>query len=57
MGLYTRSVYILNQKQFYKTQAWRRARDAYISERIAIDGGVCEACHEELGILECVLQL
>ncbi len=29
--------------------AWRRARKAYIDKRIAIDGGMCETCHEELG--------
>ena len=39
----------INQKQFYKTQAWRRARDSYIAERTAIDGGLCEACGQEPG--------
>lgn len=39
----------VNQKQFYKSQAWRRARDAYIARRKAIDGGICEVCHEEPG--------
>ncbi len=39
----------LNQKQFYLTRAWRRARDAYVSERVAIDGGICEACGVEPG--------
>ena len=39
----------LNQKQFYKTPAWRRARDAYISKRMAVDGGICEACRVEPG--------
>lgn len=39
----------VNQKQFYKTMAWRRARDAYIQERMAVDGGICEACHTEPG--------
>ena len=29
--------------------AWRRARDAFISYRMAIDGGLCEVCHEEPG--------
>lgn len=45
----TNGVMGLNQKQFYKTQAWRRARDAYIQSRVAIDGGLCEACGQELG--------
>lgn len=40
---------MLTQKQFYKTQAWRRARDAYIQHRIAIDGGLCEVCGDEPG--------
>ena len=39
----------MNQKQFYKTQAWRRARDAFIDERLAIDGGICEVCRVEPG--------
>ena len=39
----------MTQKQFYKTQAWRRARDAYIKHRIRVDGGICEVCHRELG--------
>ena len=29
--------------------AWRRVRQVYIDERIAIDGGLCEVCGEELG--------
>ena len=39
----------VNQKQFYKTRAWRRARDAYIARRLAIDGGLCEVCRAEPG--------
>lgn len=34
---------------FYKTPAWRRARDAYIKKREAIDGGLCEVCHSDRG--------
>jgi hypothetical protein len=41
----------LNQKQFYKSQAWRRSRQAYIDKRLAIDGGICELCHEEPGLI------
>ena len=40
---------LVNQKQFYKGSARRRVRDAYIAERVAIDGGVCEVCGVELG--------
>ena len=36
-------------KAFYHSQAWKDARDAYVSERRAIDGGMCEFCGEELG--------
>jgi 5-methylcytosine-specific restriction endonuclease McrA len=37
------------QKEFYKTQAWRRARYAYIQERHSVDGGLCERCGLEPG--------
>lgn len=40
---------IVNQKQFYKTPAWRKARRGYIDHRLAIDGGLCEVCKEEPG--------
>lgn len=36
-------------KAFYHSSSWKLARDAYVSERRAIDGGMCEWCHEELG--------
>lgn len=39
----------MTQKEFYKSRAWRRARDAYIQRRIRLDGGICEVCHRELG--------
>lgn len=39
----------VTQKEFYKSRAWRRARDAYIAQRIAIDGGMCEVCGQTLG--------
>lgn len=44
-----RQVGHMTQKEFYKTQAWRRSRDAYIRERLALDGGLCEVCGEEPG--------
>ena len=31
-------------KKFYKSDAWIKARAAYISERTRIDGGLCERC-------------
>ena len=39
----------MTRKAFYKTQAWRRARLAYIKQREAIDGGLCEVCGVEPG--------
>ena len=38
-------------KKFYKGTKWNRCRASYIAERIAIDGGVCEECHEALGYI------
>lgn len=42
---------MLTQKQFYKTRAWRLARQAFIDERKAIDGGVCQVCGIEPGTI------
>lgn len=41
----------MNQKQFYKTTAWRRARQAFIDKRMAEDGGVCQICGQEPGLI------
>lgn len=41
----------MNQKQFYKSTPWKRARQAYIDKRMAVDGGICEICHEEPGYI------
>lgn len=41
----------MTQDQFYKTRAWRRARQAYINTRMATDGGVCEVCGAEPGTI------
>ena len=41
----------MTQKQFYRTKAWQRARDAYIKKRKALDGGMCEVCGERLGYI------
>lgn len=38
-------------KQFYKSDAWKSCRAGYISERKAIDGGMCEVCHDRLGYI------
>lgn len=42
---------MLTQRQFYKSRAWKDARASYISYRQAIDGGLCEVCHEEPGLI------
>ena len=42
---------MLTQKQFYKRSPWKRARQAYIDKRVAIDGGLCEICREEMGLI------
>jgi 5-methylcytosine-specific restriction protein A len=38
-------------KKFYASSAWHKARDAYIAERMAIDGGMCERCHKRPGYI------
>lgn len=38
-------------KQFYNGHDWECCRDGYIQERIRIDGGMCEVCHERLGYI------
>ena len=34
---------------FYKGKLWKRTRESYINIRLAIDGGLCEECHTNLG--------
>ena len=36
---------------FYKSDEWQSCRDSYISSRIAVDGGICERCHDKLGYI------
>ena len=38
-------------KAFYKSGAWLKCRASYIAKRVAIDGGLCEECQEELGYI------
>ena len=42
---------MLTQKQFYKSKAWQRARWAFIQSRRAVDGGLCQVCGEEPGLI------
>lgn len=39
----------MTQKEFYKTQAWKKSRKAYIEYRMSVDGGTCEVCGQEPG--------
>lgn len=38
-------------RQFYHSPKWKHCREAYIAERIAIDGGMCEECHAQPGYI------
>ena len=41
----------MNQKQFYRSPAWKKARRAFIDYLMAVDGGLCEVCHDEPGLI------
>lgn len=36
-------------KPFYNSNTWKAVRQAYISKRVAIDGGLCETCRQRPG--------
>lgn len=38
-------------KAFYNSKRWTKCRDTYISNRIDVDGGLCEECHEKPGYI------
>lgn len=38
-------------EEFYKSKQWRKSRAAFISKRKAIDGGLCQDCHEAMGYI------
>lgn len=38
-------------KGFYTHKAWRQCRASFIAERIAVDGGRCQLCHEAQGYI------
>lgn len=38
-------------KAFYNSAKWKMCRKAYIEHRKAIDGGMCETCHEAPGYI------
>lgn len=36
---------------FYNSKAWQRCRATLISNRVNLDGGLCEICHEVPGYI------
>ena len=38
-------------KPFLHSKAWLKCRAGYIEERIRIDGGMCEICHDRPGYI------
>ena len=45
-------------KKFYNSKEWRSCRASFISERITIDGGMCQSCKESPGyIVDHVIEL
>lgn len=38
-------------RAFYKSGPWLASRAGYIAERVRIDGGLCECCHQKLGYI------
>lgn len=38
-------------KYFYNSKRWKRCKDAYIANRILIDGGACEECGRQQGLI------
>lgn len=38
-------------KKFYTSTKWRKCRNNFIGERILTDGGLCQRCHKEPGLI------
>lgn len=38
-------------KAFYSSRQWKKCRESYIAKRRAIDGGMCETCHDKPGYI------
>lgn len=36
---------------FYRSRKWQKCRNAYIQNRILVDGGLCEKCHNNPGYI------
>ena len=33
--------------KFYHSKAWKDCKRSFISDRVAVDGGMCQVCHEK----------
>lgn len=38
-------------RPFYNSPEWSACRQAYIAKRVKIDGGMCEECHQRIGLI------
>lgn len=38
-------------KTFYSSKAWWKCKNSYIKQRITVDGGMCEECHDMPGYI------
>lgn len=38
-------------ERFYNSSLWKKCRKAFISERISIDGGLCQVCKDVTGYI------
>lgn len=38
-------------RPFYDSKAWQDCKVSFIANRIAIDGGMCQVCHEQVGYI------
>ena len=36
-------------RSFYNSQTWKKCRKAFKSYRVAVDGGMCQLCHDDIG--------
>ena len=41
----------IKQQRFYNGSKWHKCRNAFIAERMMIDGGLCMICHKEQGYI------
>jgi 5-methylcytosine-specific restriction endonuclease McrA len=38
-------------KKFYNSPAWKKVRKSFIANRVSIDGGMCQMCHDVPGYI------